>query len=220
MKYKKILVAKIFITILVLMSCGNKPNENSLIEDGFQRHEVVIEDKCISFILPICYSDTFRTTNWGVASRWAGQLRKHIFYSMENDRNAFAILLYDMEKGFLKKEEMEEFYMYEFLHWRITSPNFDFCRIVPFMERQKDETGQIYYLSMGSAVFPLYDEQHLEKDEQHLIWSEFYCRMCPKKSISKYFSCELITNDKIKDFSYEEKRKIMESIRIEDVKPK
>ena len=203
------------VIFLFLLSCSTNIRENPVLEDGFQQHEVVMDGKRIYFILPHCYTDTF-CLNGLLGSYWSCVcIEKHVFYSMENDENFFSIVL-------LKEDDTTENLVYAridqyFRHFVIDYPN-----IVSFTEKKKDKNGNLCYLSMGSCVSPIVWEENLELDEQRLIHSRFdftvYLKCSDSTFYSKYYLCALRTRDKIRNFSYEEKRKIIESVRIEDVK--
>ena len=197
----------IFTSTLFLLSCENQVEKSFLQEEEFQQHKILIDGKYISFMLPKCYSDTF-LPNSLVVSYWAGYEEKHVFYSTENIENFFSVVVYDNGMKLETEAEMDTLMYIDLFKNLITN----IPPVVPFIEKKKDKKGRIYYLTMSSYVDSIYSERNLELNEQHLIHSEFAYGIYLD---FKYYMCVLITQDKISEFSYEEKRKIIESVRIE-----
>lgn len=171
-------------------------------------HELVVDGKKISFSLPNYYSDTYTPSVPFIGSRWSGYKKKYIYYSTENDNNSFSFLICDDSLG-VKGEKMIDYYIYNLVKefaFNVLNP------MIPFIEKKKDNKGHIYYLLMSSCIDTLEREHIFNLEEKHLVYSHF--------AYITYFGSEryqfiLETRDKIGDFSYEEKEKILESINIE-----
>jgi hypothetical protein len=198
--------------IFLLLSCQNKNDDICQIEEGYRDYELIMNGKHISFILPEYYSDTF-LPNSLIASNWSGvdYVGIHVFYSTINEKNYFSIEIYNSEKKMKTEGQIDTFMYQDFFQGIVGNiPPF-----VPFIEKKRDKNGQVYYLTMTSGVDLSERERNLEVEEQHLIYSrfEYYTYLD-----SKHYICVLRNKDKIKDFSYEEKRRIIESVRIEEIK--
>ena len=209
---KKFLIFYCAISILLLF-CSTNIEDNPLSKEGFQRHEVVMGGKRISFILPNCYTDT-ACLKGCIAPHWSGCKEHHVFFSMENDANFFYVVLCKEYGKTVDLIESQKFY----------GRALDYPCIVYFTEKKKDENGNIYSVSMGSSMYPIAKEEDLALEEQRLIHSYFDFTLYVAEYVEdssqpnfKIYICALRTRDKIRDFSYEEKKKIIESVRIEDI---
>jgi hypothetical protein len=87
--------------------------------------------------------------------------------------------------------------------------------MILFSEKRTDKNGHIFYLCYAACVERLSEEADIPEEKQNSIYSNFYCMTIFDKKIYAY---TLITHEKIMDFSYEEKKKIIESVRIEEIK--
>jgi hypothetical protein len=86
--------------------------------------------------------------------------------------------------------------------------------MIPFFEKCKNSNGHIFYLCSSACIDRLEEEKLLSEDEQNSVYSEFDYITCFDK---KSYVYRLINREPIKDFSYEEKKYIIESVRIEEI---
>lgn len=211
----------LFILTLILVSCRNnnevhnidceKETENSffLPKENWEEHKIVIEGKNVYFVLPDYYSDSY-IPNSMIISSWAGYIAKHAFYSTKNNQSFFSILVFDEKDTLYNENNLDAYiYLYTTLSVNGVPP------AVPLIEKKRDDTGQEYCLIMQSCFDTREEEKELEPIEQNAVWSQF--------SYVTFFGtmqyvCVLQTRESIGDFSYKEKREIIESIRIEDCK--
>jgi len=187
---KKFLIFYCVISILLLF-CSTNIEENSLSEEGFQRHEVVIRGKHISFILP----DEYVHTDESDRKYYAGYLSGcdvdtfKAFYSIQNKKNYFSIEVWQNENREL------DFYIKSFFR------NWTEQGIVPFIEKKYDANNHIYSLNMVAETI-----------KQKYISSRFeYLTVFG----DRLYICRLKTYEPIDSFSYAEKKKrIVEVVEV------
>jgi len=198
MKRKEIIIKKnilYFIVFLFLVSCNNKTERNYSLENGWQQHEFVMDGKRISFILPEHYINT-EMANQKAAIRESGCYYDtiHVFYSTLNNENEFLICIVT-EEALIDKLVMNYFH------------NFTGNGMVSFFEKRQDENNHVFYLLMGARV-------EIHRQSNYFLSHFMYLTVLEER----YYACRLTTYDPVYiNFSYEEKRKIIESVRIEDV---
>ena len=195
------IIKKSYLFVLIgvlLFSCQNQQKDKFSIDDDVTREkEFIACGKRISVILPDEYvhTDTF---DFIYALRLSGcdiDTFK-VFYSTQNKENIFLIGI--------APEELP----IDSLHTRYFK-YFTANGMVPFFEKKYDKNDNVYYLLMTAKM------KSLSLKEQVCSYSEFaYITISGKK----LYTCFLTSYDPIDSFSYEEKRKIIESVRIEDVK--
>jgi|LSQX01.2.fsa_nt_gb hypothetical protein len=199
MKHKKIIIISFFLNILFLVSCNNKIEKESSLEKGFKQHEVVMNGKRISFILPEYYISTeecYRRAR--IASSGCDIDTLIIFCSRKNSLDNFGIVISSSE---YKESEIDSFFKTDF-YFHIAQD------MVPFYEKKRDENNHVFYLVMASKIekFPPNEPYIFSKFKYITIFQD------------KYYVCELSTSELVGNkFSYEEKRKIIESVRIEEI---
>ena len=194
---------------LINIACNhNKTTADSSanLTEKYVKHKVLFKGKTITFSLPKCYY----SRKYGEDEmRLSDKARDHgiLYFSKENKYDSFSILTYIDSTG-MKGEEATDKYMKSLVEWYV----FFEPPMVPFIEKKKDSKGHIYYLVMTSGIDSLEREDTLELHDKHLIYSRFdYITYFE----NEMYLLELETRDKIDKFSYEEKKKIMESIVIE-----
>ena len=194
--------------LLFLYSCNKTQSQygDYEIKEGYIQHEVVYANKRIMFVLPECYSDTYIPPDI-MLDRWPGTDKKRIFYSTKNKYNSFAFTVgeYDYNEhpidSAINKAIQRSIYL---------DPP-----MITFFEKVHDKTGHIFHIGKASCIDFLESESHIPKEDQNAVFSVFtYATYFGKKC----YLCELETREPIKDFSYEEKKYIIESVRIEEIK--
>jgi hypothetical protein len=194
--------------IALLLSCNNKNNFQSEyyeIKDGYKKHELVFENKRISFVIPEYYSDTYIPSGI-MLDKWAGSDEKHVFYSTKSKYNSFSFILIE--------DDYNESTMDTGINYWIQVYMYGDQAMIPFFEKHKDMNGHAFYLWMSSCFDFLEKESHLPKEDQNCVYSKFGYRTYFK---NKCYSGILETREKISEFSYEEKKYIIESVRIEEI---
>jgi len=190
---------------------NNNPTLTQEDSSHYIKHEIVVENKRITFSLPSSYLDScYVMQNW-IVSFWSGYEYKKILCSSEY--NSFSFLIRTDSIG-IKDEKTRDFYMKKEIFKRFTLYN-SILPIVPFVEKKQDVFGHSYYLISGASVDVLKKEKKFDVEEQHSIYSYF--------AYFTFFGMEtyefvLESRDNVNDFSYEEKRKIIESVRIEEIR--
>ncbi|HOF15599.1 MAG TPA: hypothetical protein PLF32_02160 [Bacteroidales bacterium] len=200
MKYKRIIIISLFINVLFLVSCSDKVEKESSWEKGFKQHEVIMNGKHISFILPENYIHTdmsdIRTRE---EASGVDFLTLKTFYSTQNNKNKFITAIFPTEYN----ESSIDLYMKSYFYYWIVQD------MVPFFEKKYDKNNHVYYLVMTAKI------ESIPQTEQKYIHSEFlYITIFGEG----YYLCGLSSYDPIDSFSYEEKRKIIESVKIEEIK--
>jgi hypothetical protein len=205
----KFIILELIVAIF-LLNCNNKTvvtqeEDNIKMENGYKKHEIIYENKHISFIIPDIYTTSYRPDR--ILDMWAGCDKKYIYYSPENDDNSLSFVIFENDydessiDSFIIRDIKESIYME--------------LPIVPFYEKRKDKNGHVYYLCVSSCYDFLKEESKLPVEMQNCIYSQFlYVTYFGKKA----YLFMLKTREKIKDFSYEEKKYIVESVRIEEIK--
>jgi len=190
-----------FITSIFLAFCNNKSEENGSLENGWKQHELIMYGKRISFILPDYYvhTDTCDNIRYSISS---GCLKDTIyaFCSMKNSENYFMI---GIEPVYDNELSIDSFFKTNFYYYTAQD-------MVPFFERRRDKNNRVFYLTMASTM-----EKFSEQSDSYIYTIFSYKTIIGEK----WYTCGLSTYDPIdNNFSYEEKRKIIESVRIEDIK--
>jgi hypothetical protein len=203
MKRKKKLIKRIFIFYFIislfLVSCNNKTIKNSLLENGWQQHKLVMNGKCISFILPEYYVSTDEFNDNMFAEAQNNDVEAlYAFYSTKNNEDKFVITIQPKNQYATTIDSFFKHHFYTYID----------CNMVPFFEKKR-ENNHVFYLIMTSKI----DDFFCPKGTY--IYSHFsYITILEEKL---YF-CSLTMYDPVDNsFSYEEKRKIIESVRIEDI---
>ncbi|MDR1346863.1 MAG: hypothetical protein LBJ63_00295 [Prevotellaceae bacterium] len=198
-------------TIALLLSCSDKDNNSQLeyyeIKDEYKKHEIIFENKSISFIIPEYYSDTYIPPDI-MLDKWAGSDEKHIFYSTKNKYNSFSFTV--VENSYYDGWSMDSIMDYGVLMSIYGEP-----LMVPFCELRKDKNGLVFELRMSACYDFLKEESHIPKEIQNCVYGDF---AYIAKFNNKFYLCVLETREKISEFSYEEKKYIIESVRIEKIK--
>ena len=211
-----------FLIIFFVQSCENKKkenNDNKSIDTNFVTHNFCIQGKNIQFSLPSWYTNEnieYKYQLKQYVDRDAVQLGDLVFFSTKNDDCFFVIraeeesFREDLDK--LTKEQLiDSFLVYVKLDYALR-PFF-----TVFTEKRWDKNNNPYYFVMASSRY--YSPRDFSKDdvatkleETDLIQSEF---SYIKYFGTKRFNLGLVCIENIREFSYEEKRKILESIKIE-----
>jgi hypothetical protein len=195
------------VILLLLYSCrnNNAQSENYEIKDGYKKHEIIFDNKRISFVIPEYYSDTYIPHDV-MLDKWHGVDKKYIYYSTCNN-NSFSFIIF--ENGY------NESLIDTTVNYWIQIYAYGDPAMIPFFEKYKDMNGHTFYLWISSCVDFLQKESHLPKESQNCVCSNFgYMTYFNNKC----YSGILETREKISDFSYEEKKYIIESVRIEEIK--
>jgi hypothetical protein len=181
--------------------------DNCEIKEGYKKHEIIFDNKRISFVIPEYYSDTYKSKIlWGRHdSKWYDTIKT--FYSTKNDYNFIEYIICETDydestiDSFIIRDVLESVYM---------EPP-----MVPFYEKRKDKNKHVFYLCMASCFDFLKKELHISNEMQHCVYSHFFYITFFGKKCHIYL---LETREPIKDFSYAEKKYIIESVRIEEIK--
>ncbi|HOR81470.1 MAG TPA: hypothetical protein PLF32_02295 [Bacteroidales bacterium] len=169
--------------------------ENKLIE-----HEFNARGMRISFILPEDYKHTEICDNIvKVDASGCDTDTLKAFCSLKNDINKFVILL----EPIVYKELSIDTLIKDFFEFYLSQD------MIPFFEKKYDNNNHVYYLLMAAKIdsIPGIKEQYI-----HSLFK--YITIFGKT----IYNCTLVTYDPIDSFSYEEKRKIIESVKIEEIK--
>jgi len=221
---KLFLIIFCFIISLFLASCNNKSEENSslekdfqqselsangsenkteekfLLEKGWLQHEFVANGKRISFILPEHYVSAGGYND--MIARGSNDIEAlDRYYSMKNNKNRFEITI-ESCSDFIDTT-IDAFFENRFY-------TYTDCYMVPFIEKKYDKNNHAFCLVMSSKIvrFP-------EQSDEYIYSNFSYVTILGKK----LYSCRLSAHEPIdNNFSYEEKRKIIGSVRIEDIK--
>jgi hypothetical protein len=183
-------------------------SDNCEIKESYKKHEIIFENKRISFIMPECYSDTYKSKIlWGRHdTKWYDTIKT--FYSTKNDYNFVEFVIF--ENDYYDKYSMDSL-----MNYGIQISLYDEPPMVPFCELKKDRTGHVFELRMSSCYDFLKEESHIPKEDQHCVYSHF---QYTTRFDNKFYIYMLETREPIKDFSYAEKKYIIESVRIEEIK--
>lgn len=177
------------------MGCNNK--KIFIPEKGYKQHEVILKGKRITFILPEYYvrtDDCYKKVRRALSGCYVDTVI--CFCSMKDSINNFLIstAMSDYKESEINASIKNEFFFH-------TSQN-----VVPFIEKKYDENKHLFYITMVSKI----EKIPMEKP---CIYSRFSYYTIFK---DRYYMCVLNKIEPLNnDFSYEEKRKIIESIKIE-----
>lgn len=184
---------------MFFMACNHKMAKKSISEKGYKQHEVIFKGKRITFMLPEDY----------VCSEECNiNARRNASGCYYDTLTCFCSVKYSIKK-FTISTAMSDYKESEIDKW--AEGNFYFqtaINMVPFIEKRYDENGHVYYLSMAARI------EKSPMEEKSYIFSVFsYFTIFQ----DRYFSFMLMPQKPIDhNFSYEE-RKIIESIKIEDI---
>lgn len=184
---------------MFFMACNHKMAKNSFFEKGYKQHEVILNGKRITFLLPEDYvSSEERAMEAKRANSGCYYDTLTGFWSVKDSINNFGIVTAMSD---YKESEIDTCIKNDFYFWTAQG-------VVPFIEKKYDENNHVYYITMVSMI----EQNH---SEESYIFSKFSYFSIFK---DRYFSCQLNIIEPIDhNFSYEEKRKIIESIKIEDI---
>jgi hypothetical protein len=195
--------------IALLLSCNGKDDnfqsEHYEIKDGYKKHEIIFENKRISFVIPEYYSDTYIPSGI-MLDRWHGTDKKYVFYSTKNKYNSFSFIVVE--------NDYDESTMDTGINQWIQVSIYMDPPIVPFYEKKKNKNNHVFYLYSSSCFDFLNEESHLPKEDQNCVFSNFGYVTYFKE---KCYAGILETREKISEFSYEGKKYIIESVRIEEI---
>jgi hypothetical protein len=195
--------------VFIPVSCYNNnfQSDDYKVKDGYKKHEIIFENKRISFVIPEYYSDTYKPNKeiWEDDFRWFDL--KKVFYSTKNDYNSIEFIIFEDIYDESSIDEIIPVQTNVFIH--LEPP------MVPFYEKRKDNNGHTFYLCAAACIDRLKEENELPEEEKNSVYSEFDYMLCISK---KSYVYRLISREPIKDFSYEEKKYIIESVRIEEIK--
>lgn len=185
---------------MFFMACNHKVAKNSFFEKGYKQHEVIFKGKRITFVLPKDYVYSEECTIQQARESSGCYYDTAIcFWSVKDSLKILGIstAMSDYKESEIDKWAEDNFYFQ-------TSQN-----MVPFIEKKYDENKHVYYLTMAATI------KKSPMEEESYIFSVFsYFTIFQ----DRYFSCQLNMIEPIDhNFSYEEKRKIIESIKIEDI---
>ena len=184
---------------MFFMACNHKLEKKSISEKGYKQHEVILRGKRITFVLPeeyVCSEECNKKARRESSGCYYDTAI--CFCSVKDSTNRFGIstAMSDYKESEIDKWAENNFYFH-------TAQN-----MVPFIEKRYDENGHVYYLSMAASIEKNPME---EKSYIFLVFSYFTIFQ------DRYFSFILMPTKPIDhNFSYEE-RKIIESIKIEDI---
>jgi len=169
--------------------------ENKLIE-----HEFNARGMRISFILPEDYKHTEICDNIVKVDASGCDIDTlKAFCSLKNDINKFIIAIAPS----IYEEFLIDTFIKECFKFYLAQD------MISFFEKKYDNNNHVYYLLMAAKIdsIPGIKEQY--------IYSLFkYITIFGETA----YNCILVTYDPIDSFSYEEKRKIIESVKIEEIK--
>ncbi|HPJ90645.1 MAG TPA: hypothetical protein PK662_01745 [Bacteroidales bacterium] len=169
--------------------------ENKLIE-----HEFNARGMRISFILPEDYKHTEICDNIvkvDISGCDIDTLKA--FCSLKNDINKFIITI---DPSIYEELSIDTFIKECFKFYLAQD-------MIPFFEKKYDNNNHVYYLLMAAKI------DSIPGIKGQYIYSLFkYITIFGETA----YNCVLVTYDPIDSFSYEEKRKIIESVKIEEIK--
>ena len=199
MNMKRVLIIVFCIMSLFFMACSHKTAKNSLPEKGYKQHEVILYGKRITFLLPEDYVYSEECTIQQARESSGCYYDTAIcFWSIKDSLKILGIstAMSDYKESEIDKWAEGNFYFQTAIN------------MVPFIEKRYDENGHVYYLSMAARI------EKSPMEEKSYIFSVFsYFTIFQ----DRYFSFMLMPQKPIDhNFSYEE-RKIIESIKIEDI---
>lgn len=188
---------------MFFMACNHKLEKKSISEKGYKQHEVILRGKRITFVLPEYYESTedcYKKIRRASSGCYLDTVI--CFCSMKDDSiirdYAISTALSDY-----KESEIDTCIKNEFYFWKAQG-------VIPLIEKKYDENNHVYYITMVSMI-----EQYDVTTEDTFILSTFRYFTIFK---DRYFLCSLNMFEPVNHkFSYQEKRKIIESIKIEDI---
>lgn len=184
---------------MFFMACNHKMAKNSFPEKGYKQHEVIFKGKRITFVLPEDYVSS-EECNIKARRRSSGCYYDTLtsFCSVKDGTNRFGI---STAMSDYKESEIDTCIKNEFYFWKAQGA-------VPFIEKKYDENKHAYYITMVSMI------EHIPTEEPYIFSAFSYFTIFK----DRYFYCTLSMIEPVNhNFSYEEKRKIIESIKIEDI---
>ena len=199
MKNRTLLIIAFCIISMFFMACNHKVAKNSFPEKGYKQHEVIFKGKRITFMLPedyVCSEECNINARRNASGCYYDTLT--CFCSVKYSIKKFTI---STAMSDYKESEIDSCIKSDFYYWKAYNE-------VPFIEKKYDENKHVYYLTMVSMI------------EQNPTEGSYICSKFSYFTIFKdrYFFCLLNIKEPIDhNFSYEEKRKIIESIKIEDI---
>ncbi len=199
MKNRTLLIIVFCIMSMFFMACNHKVAKNSFPEKGYKQHEVIFKGKRITFMLP---EDYVSSEECNIKARRASSGCYYDtltgFWSVKDSINNFGIVTAMSD---YKESEIDTSIKNEFNFWKAQGA-------VPFIEKKYDENKHVYYITMVSMI------EQIPTEEPYIFSKFVYFTIFQ----DRYFRCELNMIEPVNhNFSYEEKRKIIESIKIEDI---
>ncbi len=199
MNMKRVLIIVFCIMSMFFMACNHKVAKNSLPEKGYKQHEVILYGKRITFLLPEDYVYSEECTIQQARESSGCYYDTAIcFWSV---KDSLKILGISTAMSDYKESEIDTSIKNEFNFWKAQGA-------VPFIEKKYDENKHVYYITMVSMI------EQIPTEEPYIFSKFVYFTIFQ----DRYFRCELNMIEPVNhNFSYEEKRKIIESIKIEDI---
>ncbi|MDR0790474.1 MAG: recombinase family protein [Bacteroidales bacterium] len=210
----------IFSLIIFVAACDKSNDNDTQCDCGMVKYEYEIDNKHISFCLPSHFSDTIERQkgNPQFCDNLLIEQSKLVFYSAK-DRNAyFCLYIENPSKSFWNRPNKPDTntWLDTTVKYMITNAAYAYMGTT-LTEKRLDKNNHSYYLIFDShrkwerpIIDSCFDEFELCKSSDSIDYSFTYLTYF---GWSKYmFSIYSIEN--IYDFSYGEKRKILESIRI------
>lgn len=198
MKHNTILIHTLFFIAVLSISCTDKM-DSPKDEKEYMQHEVILNGFRITFTLPDYFEiseDCYKIARKASSGCYLDTLICFCSTNDEDTINNFQIITALSD---FKESEIDSYFKEEFNFY--TTQN-----MVPFYEKKRDKNGHVYYLTMMSKVekFPQAPPFILSRFSYYTIFKD------------RYFICVLNQIETVdNDFSYEEKRKMIESVQIE-----
>ena len=194
--------------LLFLYSCNKKQSQygDYEIKESYKKCEFTYNNKYISFVLPECYSDVCKPEFFfGRHRHWFDTIIT--FCSIKNDYNYVEFLIYEDTYDESSLPESVPIWTNVYI---LSDPP-----MVPFFEKKTDNNAHVFYLCSAACIDRLPNEADIPNEQQNIVYSDFTYITCFGKINYVY---RINNRDPIKDFSYEEKKYIIESVRIEEIK--
>lgn len=209
---------KIYILLIAILlySCNKETQQVKKKKlDYFVEHSCSVEGKKIKFSLPKWYTNK-NIENKRKLSQYVDcddiRFSEFVFFSTKNDNSFFSMFIVDDSLGYYNIPEdllVDSFASYYLEHYSIRSPG------TVFKEKGFYKDNRPYYILMASSRHPykmdcddnesfLYKSDSIESEFIHVTYFGM-----------KRYVLLLSSIENIKEFSYEEKRQVLESISIE-----
>ena len=209
---------KIYILLIAILlySCNKETQQVKKKKlDYFVEHSCSVEGKKIKFSLPKWYTNK-NIEDKRKLSQYVDcddiRFSEFVFFSTKNDNSYFSMFIVDDSLGYYNIPEdllVDSFASYYLEHYSIRSPG------TVFKEKGFYKDNRPYYILMASSRHPykmdcddnesfLYKSDSIESEFIHVTYFGM-----------KRYVLLLSSIENIKEFSYEEKRQVLESISIE-----